>query len=49
VGEITLHNVDGVVAEATREVTGAPVLGMSFLNLVDMQRQGNTLTLTRRR
>lgn len=49
VGEITLHNVDGVVAEATREVTGAPVLGMSFLNLVDMQRQGNTLRLTRRR
>jgi aspartyl protease family protein len=49
VGDITVHNVDGVVAEAGREVTGTPVLGMSFLNLVEMQRRGNTLTLTRRR
>jgi aspartyl protease family protein len=49
VGEITLHNVDGVVAEATNEQTGIPVLGMSFLNWVDMRRAGDTLTLTRRR
>ncbi len=49
VGDIVLHNVDGVVAEAGRDLTGQPVLGMSFLNMVDMQRRGNTLTLTRRR
>jgi aspartyl protease family protein len=49
VGDITIYNVDGVVAEAARETTGMPVLGMSFLNLVEMQRRGNTLTLTRRR
>jgi aspartyl protease family protein len=49
VGDIVLHNVDGVVAEAGRELTGQPVLGMSFLNMVEMQRRGATLTLTRRR
>ncbi len=49
VGDITLYNLDGVVAEAAGEVTGMPVLGMSFLNLVDMQRRGNTMTLSRRR
>lgn len=49
VGDITLHNVDAVVAEATAEQTGMPVLGMSFLNYVEMQRRGDTLTLTRRR
>ena len=49
VGDITLHNIDGVVAEAASDVTGMPVLGMSFLNLVDMQRRGNMLTLSRRR
>jgi aspartyl protease family protein len=49
VGDIVLHNVDGVVAEAGRDLTGQPVLGMSFLNMVDMQRRGSTLTLTRRR
>ena len=49
VGDITLYNVDGIVADAGSDVTGMPVLGMSFLNLVDMQRRGNTLTLSRRR
>lgn len=49
VGDITLHDIDGVVAEAGSSVTGMPVLGMSFLNLVDMQRRGNTMTLSRRR
>lgn len=49
VGEITVHNIEAVVAEASRETTGMPVLGMSFLNMVEMQRRGNTLTLTRRR
>jgi aspartyl protease family protein len=49
VGDITLHNVDAVVSEASAERTGMPVLGMSFLNLVEMQRRGDTLTLQRRR
>ncbi len=49
VGEITLHNIDGVVTEGQSVQTGIPVLGMSFLNWVEMQRVGDTLTLVKRR
>lgn len=45
VGGIELNNVDGVVIEQGLEV---PLLGMTFLNRVDMQRDGQTMTLTRR-
>ncbi len=45
VGNIELQNVDGLVVEQ-----GAPValLGMSFLNRVEMRRSGDAMTLTRR-
>jgi aspartyl protease family protein len=45
VGGIELAGVDGIVIEK-----GLPValLGMSFLNRVDMRREGETMTLVRR-
>lgn len=45
VGGIELNNVDGVVIEQGLEVT---LLGMTFLNRVEMRRDGDTMTLTRR-
>jgi len=45
-GEITLNNVDGVVVEGN--VMGEHgLLGMSFLNRLNMRREGSTMTLTR--
>jgi aspartyl protease family protein len=45
VGDIALNGVDGLVHEA-----GMPfvLLGMSFLNRLEMNRQGDTLTLVKR-
>jgi aspartyl protease family protein len=45
VGEITLNGVDGLVHES-----GLPfvLLGMSFLNRLEMTRKGDTLTLVKR-
>jgi|SRR5882672_4262045 len=46
-GEIALTNVDGVVVESN--VLGElGLLGLSFLNRVNMQREGSTMTLTKR-
>ena len=46
-GEIALTNVDGVVVEGN--VLGElGLLGLSFLNRVNMQREGSTMTLTKR-
>lgn len=46
-GDIALTNVDGVVVEGN--VMGEHgLLGLSFLNRVNMQREGSTMTLTRR-
>jgi len=45
VGGIELNNVDGVVIEQGLEVA---LLGMTFLNRVEMRREGETMTLTRR-
>lgn len=46
-GDITLNNVDGVVVEGN--VMGElGLLGLSFLNRVEMRRDGTTMTLTRR-
>lgn len=44
-GDITLHQVDVLVSE-----TGTPVvlLGMSFLNRLEMKRDGDTMTLKKR-
>ncbi|TMH46139.1 MAG: TIGR02281 family clan AA aspartic protease [Betaproteobacteria bacterium] len=44
-GGIELHDVDGVVVE---HGAGVGLLGMSFLNRLDMRRDGDTMTLTRR-
>jgi aspartyl protease family protein len=46
VGGIELTNVEGVVLEQGLDAIG--LLGMSFLNRVEMQRDGQTMTLIRR-
>ncbi|HJQ61737.1 MAG TPA: retropepsin-like aspartic protease [Burkholderiales bacterium] len=46
-GNITLHNVDGVVVENDR-MGSVGLLGLSFLNRTEMRRDGDTMTLTRR-
>jgi aspartyl protease family protein len=48
VGDITLHNVDAVVMEGGKAELPITLIGMSFLNGVEMRRVGDTLTLTRR-
>lgn len=45
VGGIELHNVDALVLEQGLD---AALLGMSFLNRVEMHRDGETMTLRRR-
>jgi len=49
IGDITLSNVDGVVMAGGADGLEAVVIGMSFLNGVEMHRAGDTLTLTQRR
>ena len=46
VGNITLHNVDAIVAESGKLNIG--LLGMSFLNRVTMKRDGESMTLIKR-
>jgi aspartyl protease family protein len=45
VGGIIVNQVDGMVVEAGLDV---PLLGMSFLNRMEMKRDGQTMTLTQR-
>jgi aspartyl protease family protein len=45
VGGIELHNVEAAVHE---QGLGTALLGMSFLNRVEMRNEGQTMTLTRR-
>lgn len=45
VGDITLNNVEATVSEGPHHVA---LLGMSFLNRTQMNRDGDRLTLTRR-
>lgn len=45
VGDITLHQVDGMVIEG--QGMGITLLGMSFLKRLRMEREGSTLTLTK--
>jgi aspartyl protease family protein len=47
VGDITLNNVDGIVME-NQQLGIVGLLGMSFLNRTEMQRSGDSMTLTRR-
>jgi aspartyl protease family protein len=44
VGDLTLLNVEGSV----REAAGPALLGNSFLNRMEMRRDGQSLTLTKR-
>jgi aspartyl protease family protein len=45
VGDITLYNVDAVVMGHDMQPA---LLGMSFLNRMEMQRDGGTMTLKKR-
>ena len=45
VGGIDLHNVDAMVVDGGLD---QPLLGMSFLNRVQMQRDGSTMILIQR-
>lgn len=46
VGDIEINNVDAVVSGS--DTMGVALLGMSFLNRMEMQRDGQTMSLTRR-
>lgn len=45
IGDITLHNVEAAVLQTEMP---AALLGMSFLNRTEMQREGSTMTLKKR-
>jgi aspartyl protease family protein len=45
-GGVTLYGVEAVVMEG--DGLAMPLLGMSFLNRMDMKREGSVLTLTKR-
>ena len=47
VGDIVLVNVPGAVAEGSAEQLPVVLIGMSFLQHVDMRRSGDTMTLSR--
>jgi aspartyl protease family protein len=44
-GDITLHNVDALIHQNEMPIA---LLGMSFLNRMEMQRDGSTMTLKKR-
>ena len=46
IGGVTVNNVDAVVGE--NDAMGVTLLGMSFLNRMQMQRDGQSMTLTKR-
>lgn len=46
VGDIEISNVDAVVSGS--DTMGVALLGMSFLNRMEMQRDGQSMSLTRR-
>jgi aspartyl protease family protein len=46
IGEVEVYNVDAVVSEG--DTMGITLLGMSFLNRMDMRREGESMTLTKR-
>ena len=45
IGDIVLYQVDAIVIETSLNI---PLLGMSFLNRMEMRREGNQMTLTKR-
>ena len=46
IGDIEVNNVDAVVSE--NDAMGVALLGMSFLNRMEMKRDGQSMTLTKR-
>jgi aspartyl protease family protein len=50
VGEVTVNSVDAVIMDGGEDGEGLPValLGMSFLKRVDIKREGEIMTLTKR-
>jgi aspartyl protease family protein len=48
VGSITLQNIEGTVMEGGRGELSITLIGMSYLNGVDLRRAGDTMTLSRR-
>jgi aspartyl protease family protein len=46
VGEVSVHNVDAVITEG--DSLPVALLGMSFLNRMDIRREGAIMTLTKR-
>jgi aspartyl protease family protein len=46
IGDIAVNNVDAVVSEG--DTMGVTLLGMSFLNRMEMTRDGQSMTLTKR-
>jgi clan AA aspartic protease (TIGR02281 family) len=46
VGDLVVHNVEALVSE--RNELPMTLLGMSFLNHLEVQRRGRSLTLARR-
>ena len=46
IGGISLHNVEAVISES--DTLGVALLGMSFLNRMEMKRDGQQMTLSRR-
>ena len=46
VGDIEINNVDAAVIQ--NDAMGVTLLGMSFLNRMEMQRDGHSMTLTKR-
>ncbi len=46
IGDITLNNVDGIVQEGN--TLPIALMGMSFLNRVEMKREGSQMTLIKR-
>jgi len=45
IGDVTLHNVDALIHQNEMPMA---LLGMSFLNRMEMQRDGGTMTLRKR-
>ena len=46
IGDVELSNVDAAVGE--NDAMGVALLGMSFLNRMEMKRDGDSMTLTKR-
>ena len=46
IGDVEVNNVDAVVSE--NDALGVTLLGMSFLNRMEMNRDGQSMTLTKR-